>query len=112
MCFIHTIRMIQQIWGPDSINRSIFFDATTFADLDLGIFCHSSLQILLIPVSLDGGPGSGRGTFAETSLRPSCIVSALCSGSCSCFFIIFQKPGGPGEIVSGHLVAQTGGTLQ
>ncbi len=79
---------------------------TRFADLDWGIFCHSSLQILSSSVRLDGDRrwtaifrslqrcsigfkselwlGHSR-TFTELSLSHSCVALAVCLGSLSCW---------------------------
>ncbi len=82
------------------------YDATSFAHLDWGIFCHSSLQILSSSVRLDGdlrwtaifrslqrcsiGFKSGlwlghSRTFTELSSSHSCVALAVYLGSLSCW---------------------------
>lgn len=86
VCFIHTLQIFWQIWGPDIIKRSISFWCHNLCSPGFGDILPFFSADPLNPCRFGWGSGSGRGTFTEMLLRPSCTVSALCSGSFGCFF--------------------------
>ncbi len=93
-------------------------DATSFSHLDLGILCHSSLQIISSSVRLDGkrwwtaifrslqrcsiGFKSGlwlghSRTVTELLWSHSFVILAVCLGSLSCWKV---KPSAQSEVLS------------
>ncbi len=101
---IHTTRNgISCTFGSDSsLESSLLW---CFSHLDLWIFCHSSLQSLLLSdsvwldvtvdeqpfsgisrdVQLGSSPGSGCATRGLSQSFPSCVVLTVCLGSLSCW---------------------------
>lgn len=77
--------------------NTFLFNITTFAQLDLGIFCYSCLLLLLTSIwmfrwgSVDSRAESGLRADSELSVRHSCIVLAVCSELFRYFLLFFMN---------------------